>query len=253
MNAAERQKIILDLLLKDITTPEALGAHLDVALSTIRRDITELLKQGLIARAYDDQLIVLTARPEHLLSERSKIAYEQKVAIAQTASRFVQAGDTLMLDAGTTTGLFAREIRNVDLTVVTNGLATINMLSGAENIELVVLGGTLRHVSHGLTGPMAEQALQRMSADKAFVSADGVVMGNGLCETSISQAWLKELMIQRSREVFVLADSSKLGNACAQAWSPLTRPWTLITDSMASPEQIGPFLNSPSVTVVIAD
>ncbi len=254
MNAEDRQKNIVDLILRDIVTPEGLADHLDVAVSTVRRDLTALLKKGVIARVHNDTLIALTARPEHMIHGRYKKAYAQKVAIAKAAARFVEPGDTLMLDAGTTTGLFAREIRNIpDLTVITNGLSTINMLAGVDTIDLVVLGGTLRHVSHGLTGPMAEQALHRMTADKAFVSADGVVMGNGLCETSISQAWLKELMIQRARAVYVLADASKLGNACAKAWSPLTRPWTLVTDADATPEQIGPFLNSSSVTVITAD
>jgi DeoR family fructose operon transcriptional repressor len=110
----------------------------------------------------------------------------------------------------------------------------------------------MRRVSMGTVGPLAELVLSRLTVDKVFLGADGLAAGRGLCEASQEQAALKAKMINQAEKVYVLADGSKLGYTGKQAWTPLERPWCLITDSGASPEKLAPFLANPLVTVLVA-
>jgi DeoR family fructose operon transcriptional repressor len=88
--------------------------------------------------------------------------------------------------------------------------------------------------------------------DKVFLGADGLASGRGLCEASQEQAALKAKMINQAEQVYVLADASKLGYTGQQAWTPLERPWFLVTDPSAAPEKLAPFLADPLVTVLVA-
>ena len=102
-------------------------------------------------------------------------------------------------------------------------------------------------------GAAAQVTLEHLSADKIFLSADGVVAELGLCEASADQAYLKENMIGQAAQTFVLADATKLGRALQQHWSPLKGPWTLITDSAADESLLAPFRAHKMITLEIAN
>lgn len=251
--AASRRRRILDLILAGQTDVEALGAALDVSLSTIRRDLARLAHDGQLLRTYGGAAALGAAVPEQPLDQRIGANQAQKQAIARYAATRVHAGETILLDAGSTTGTLAAELRDrQSLRVVTNGLTAIQALAGAPGVELVALGGLLRPISLGFVGPHAERTLRRISAAKAFLGADGVVAGRGICEATDAQAALKELMVAQANEVFVLADGSKLGRAASLAWTPLDRPWTLVTDAGATEAQLRPFRDLAHVTIVVA-
>lgn len=177
----------------------------------------------------------------------------EKDAIARRAADIVNH-DVVILDAGTTTGRLAHYLRGrVGLTVVTCGLSALRELVDDPDIALVLLGGRVRHVSEGTVGPYAELTLRRITAGAAFLGADGLAAGRGICEADPAQTSLKELMAARAREVYVLADSTKLGHPPLDAWAPLDRPWTLVTDSAARPDQLAPFRDLPNVRVLVAE
>lgn len=77
-----------------------------------------------------------------------------------------------------------------------------------------------------------------MTFDRVFLDADAVTADDGICEADQAQTRLKELMARRGANVYVLADSSKLGQRPFHAWVRLPRPWTLVTDDGADPHQI---------------
>lgn len=250
--SASRRRSILALIVAGQSDVEALSAALDVSLSTIRRDLARLAQEGQLLRTYGGAAALGAASPEQPLDHRIGVGQAQKQAIARYAASVVEAGETIILDAGTTTGALAAALRDRrDLRVVTNGLTTIQALAGAPGIELIALGGVLRQISLGFVGPHAERILRRISAAKVFLGADGVVAGRGICEATDAQASLKELMIEQAKEIFVLADCSKLGRAASQAWTPLDRSWTLVTDAGATEEQLQPFRALPHVAVIV--
>lgn len=247
MNRLQRRTRIADLLRTRPVEVEELVALFGVSASTIRRDLASLTQDGDIVRTYGGAV----AGHEQTLHERELLARAQKAEIARVAARSVHAGQLILLDAGTTTGALAALLADrTDLTVATNGLTTLNALADAEGIRLIALGGTLRHVSQGMVGPMAEAALAGLTADTAFIGADGVVAGRGVCEATQEQASLKRLMVAQAGAVYVLADATKLGQAASHFWTRLDRPWTLITDTTATPEQLAPFHADPQVTVL---
>jgi DeoR/GlpR family transcriptional regulator of sugar metabolism len=176
--------------------------------------------------------------PETTLTERLAVNGAEKRAIARAALDLVADGDTLILDAGSTVAAFGQLLAKRRLRIITNNLALLPFLAEAPDLDLVVLGGALRATSMSTVGPLAIEALRLMTADRAILSADGVVAGRGLCEASLDQVALKSLMMRQAREVIVLANAGKLGRAEQTAWAPLPRDWTLVTDSPEPREQL---------------
>jgi len=249
MRGSERRRAIEDLL-RDHgeVSVEGLASALAVTASTIRRDLAGLTAEGRITRTYGGA--VTTAHAEPTVRHRSSLAAAQKDAIGRWAATQVHDGETVLLDAGTTVGRLARHLRErATLTLVTNGLTAVTELLDGE-AEVLVLGGRLRRVSQGLVGPLAELSLGRLTADRAFLGADGLHPKHGICEAELAQSRLKEQMLDRVREVYVLADSTKLGQAPFNAWTPLARTWTLVTDDAATDAQLDPFRALAGVTVV---
>jgi DeoR family transcriptional regulator, fructose operon transcriptional repressor len=248
-----RRQAILDLVGGGEANVEDLSRQFGVSPSTIRRDLAWLSSSGRVTRTYGGATLAPTAREESL-REREGLHPRRKEAIARLAATLVGEDETIILDAGTTVGALARHLAECEgLRVVTNGLTALAALADAQGVEVTVLGGRLRHISLGLVGPLAEMALRRMTVDKAFLGADGVVAGRGLCENRQEQAALKELMARQAGAVYVLADSSKLGRERPGAWAPLDRPWTLVTDAEATADQLALFRDAPGVTVMVAD
>lgn len=235
------------------TSAEALAEEFGVSLSTMRRDLDILARDGALLRTYGGAAPIERLLPEQSLAERAAENAPQKLAIAMLASSIVQDGETIILDAGTTTGALAELLRSrSNLRVVTGGLTSLTALAGAPGIELLSLGGMLRPISLGFVGPHAEHVLRRTTASRAFLGADGVVAGRGLCEATADQASLKELMAAQGEALYVLATAEKLGRAVSQAWTPLDRPWTLITDTDATEMQLRPFRQLGTVTILQA-
>ncbi len=235
-----------------LTSVEELAATFDVTASTIRRDLAQLTAEGRLARTYGGAMALL-AHPEPSLRQRLGEAYEAKRAIARWAASQVRAGETILLDAGSTVGALAHELRRVTpLTVATTGLTSLEALADVDDLHVECLGGTLRHLSRGFVGPLTEAALERMSFDRAFLGADGVTADGGICEAGLDQTRLKELMARRADAVYVLAHAAKLGRHPFHAWAQLPGPWTLVTDEDVRPEAVAPFVAS-GVDVVIVD
>lgn len=252
MNSKQRRAKMHEAILAGQGGVDELAQQFDVSPSTIRRDLARMAEGGRLVRTYGG------AAPggitgEQGVGERERLARAEKTAIARAAADLVRDGDTVILDAGTTCGALARQLRDHrELTVITSGLSTVEGLMGAEDVDVVLLGGSMRALSRGTIGPLAELVLRRLTARVVFLGADGVVAGRGVCEASTAQTTLKELMIAQSDHVVVLADAAKLGQAASRSWTPLDRPWTLVTDDAATPEQLAPFRALDNCTIRLA-
>lgn len=235
MANASRRALLLDLLRQGEVDVDDVARRFAVSASTVRRDLRHLAEAEGVTRTYGGALL---ARPadEQSLRQRETANGPAKEAIARAALACVAEGDSLILDAGSTVAALARLLVDRRHRVVTNNLMLVPMLAEAPGIELTVLGGAVRTTSMCTTGHQAVEALRRVTADKLFTGADGVVAGRGLCEASPEQAALKETMMAQARDVYVLADSSKLMRAGQPHWSPLPPRWTLITDGAADPQ-----------------
>ncbi|CAB3744210.1 DeoR/GlpR family DNA-binding transcription regulator [Paraburkholderia rhynchosiae] len=249
MKVTRRREAMLQAVLGGMTDVATLCEHFGMSEATVRRDLRALARDNRVLRTYGGAAAVGSHEPEASLEERRISLREQKEAIAQEASTFVEDGDTVFLDGGTTTAALARLLAGrTAVHVVTNNLLVVSPLVSS-GVQVTVIGGDVRPTSMSTLGPLAQIALSRLSVDKAFLGADGVVAELGLCEASSDQSYLKECVMRQAAHVFVLATADKLGRASQQHWAPLVRAWTLITDDAAQQEQLEPFDAQEQVTV----
>ncbi|MEU5025973.1 DeoR/GlpR family DNA-binding transcription regulator [Streptomyces milbemycinicus] len=235
-----------------LASVEELSRTFGVTASTIRRDLAQLTAAGRLARTYGGAM-ALVAHPEASLRQRTGEAFEAKRAIARWAAERIRTGETVLLDAGSTVGALAHELRAAeDLTVATTGLTALQELSDVDGVQVECLGGTLRPLSQSFVGPLAEAALERMTFDRVFLGADGVTARDGLCEADLRQTRLKELMARRADAVYVLAHSAKIGRHPFHTWVQLPPGWTLVTDRAADQDEVRA-LRAAGVEVVLVD
>ncbi|WP_216852826.1 DeoR/GlpR family DNA-binding transcription regulator [Phytoactinopolyspora halotolerans] len=237
----ERHKALLDLLRQGTTHVDDLAVALAVSPSTVRRDLGRLTADRVVARTYGGA-VVPEAFHERPVEESARMRLQAKAAIAAAARPLVAAGATVFLDAGTTCSALARLIADDDWdgdgpVVVTRGLETATTLASSDQVDVVILGGRVRRLSHGLVGPLADLALERLSFSVAFLGADAVDPARGVGEPTLEETAVKERVAARAGRVVVLADSSKLEVSDVPAWTRLPSGWTLITDA-AAPEEL---------------
>ena len=228
-----------------------LAARFGISVSTVRRDLQQLAGDGHIHRTYGGA--VAGGHPELTLDEKESGNRTQKEAIARAASERVSDGDVVLIDAGTTTGWLARMLQSRSgITVITNSTIAVRHLMEARGVELIVLGGRVRRPNGAILGPEGDETLRRLTPDLVFLGADGLHASDGLSCPTLEQAHSKELMAERGREVFVLADESKLGNSPFPYHARQHGPWTLFTDEGAAPETVKEFTVTGQCTVVTA-
>jgi len=178
-------------------------------------------------------------------------AFKQDIGF--TATRFVNDGDTIILDAGYTTAYVARALRGKQsLTVITSSLLALAELEDELNINVVVSGGEVQWKIHSLTGPGAEATFLELRVDKAFVSVTGLTESFGLSGTNIPETTVKQAMIKAAREVFVLADSTKIGMESLVKIAPIDVVDRLITDAGINPHD-HLALTQQDIEVIIAE
>ncbi|KIP53165.1 DeoR/GlpR family DNA-binding transcription regulator [Leucobacter komagatae] len=238
---ADRERLIeLVELGHGIGNAHELASELDVSVSTVRRDLAQLDAEGRLARTYGGA--IGPARLDRSWHVKSAENQGRKRDIAHRAADMVPTGATVLLDSGTTVAEVAAILgHRGDAQVATNGLSSIVALADT-SADVTVLGGRLRRPSESIVGASTLQALQRLTADIAFLGAEALDPERGLNCPEMDQALVKELMAKNGREAWVLADSSKLErDAPFACWAPMGRGIGLITDSLASSEQLLPF------------
>lgn len=248
--ATRRRHDELVALLRDgVGEVETLAARVGVSASTVRRDLTFLAGEGRIARTYGGALVPEMFR-ERSFSESTELHAEEKARIARAAVGLLGAGESVFVDAGTTCLALAKLLTG-PRTVFTRGLESALALARTPEVETVMLGGTVRPLSHGLVGPLSGLALHRISFDVAVLGADAVDPERGLGEPTADETWVKEQAAARARRVVIVADSAKLGPAPVPAWLPLEPGWTLVTDAGA-PREVRERFEALGVAVVVA-
>lgn len=255
MLAIERRMALAELLAGNpVLTVDELARRFDVSAQTVRRDLQELERQGLVTRTYGGA-VVRAADPlgrERAFQAREDERAGQKKAIAAAAVALIEPQSTVMFDASTTTLQLARALPlDVELTAIVNALPIANELSRRPNVTLTSLGGTLRQTSLSFTGPIAEATLRRLFADSAFISARGLSVQRGLTEANPGESALKEIMVANAARVVALVDASKLERTALSFFAPLDAVDVLVTDDGADAATIDR-LREAGLQVVIA-
>lgn len=210
MLAVTRKNKIKDILIerKSITVTE-LSKTFDVTEETIRRDLKFLEDEGFLTRTYGGAFIQ-SGVENNVTVELREVAYtKSKDAIAKECRKLIHNGDSIFLDASTTALFVARAISDMRLTVVTNSLLIIDQLTEQENIRLVCIGGTLSRDHKAFQGNSTIQALDNLFLDKTFMSCRSLSMEHGITDSSEGMAMIRQKLLKRSNEVYLIADYSK--------------------------------------------
>ena len=179
---------------------------------TIRNDLSEMERLGLLRRVHGGAVSTKKAYYEMSLNDRMDVNKDEKMRIAKACAGIVRDGDTLMIDSGTTTRYLARELSELgNLTVVTNALLIAQELVYNRSVNVILLGGNFDPQFQYAYGNDAITQLHKYRADKTIISTDGIGAVHGLTTYHHHELDVSRLMIERSNEVIVVADHSKIG------------------------------------------
>ena len=225
-----------------------LAKHFGVSSVTIRSDLDVLAERGYVVRVRGGA-IPSSPFSERPFEARQAIAAEAKVAIANAAVDMLSSGDTVILDAGTTTAAIGQALaaqpQLENLMVFTNALNVAMALRPAiPRIEVMVTGGTLRPREYALVEPGAIGALQQIRADFAFVGCDGIDPVRGITTTSLPAAAVKQAMLASARQRVIVADSSKFLREGLATVCELDEVNIILTAGELSPDVLAEFAHS---------
>ncbi|QBI54778.1 DeoR/GlpR family DNA-binding transcription regulator [Streptomonospora litoralis] len=241
-----RHQELLDAVIDGIQRVEDLARILGISPSTVRRGLAELEQAGKVVRTHGGAVPSPTGG-ELSWTQKSRRHAAAKRRIAAYAADLVADDHVVLLDAGSTTTFIAERLASrFGPTVATNGLGPMTALHDAEGVELIVLGGRVRRRRGSIVGDYARGVLDRLTADIAFIGADGVVPGRGINCPSPELAAIKELQMRSAREVVVVADSSKANAAEHHYWAVAPGPHVLVTDDGIGDEDARTFDADPS-------
>lgn len=233
-STVSRRMSILALLDKNGQVNVAeLSDSLGVSSVTIRNDLEQLEKKKMLLRARGGAMKVSHQFVGHdyPLSDKQKKNLMEKKAIGKRAVELIEEGNTIILDSGSTTFEIAKNLNRFEnLTVITNAINIANYLVEHKNITVIVPGGTLRRNSMSLVGTSAERSLKEYYCDILFLGVDGFDASYGISTPNIEEAHLNQVMIDVSKRVIVVADSSKFGRRGFAFIAGVNKIHSLVTD-----------------------
>ena len=233
MLAPERQDRILELLRRDkAVTVSELSVTLDVSEMTIRRDLLKLEEAGMLKRTFGGAVPTSNFSTLRLsFAEKEAVYAEEKRCIGSVAASLIENGETIAFGAGTTTSQVMRHIGEVEhLTVVTNAINIAMELTNRPNINLIVIGGSLREQSFSLVGSFGETILAQIHINKFFLGVTGISIEHGFTTMHLSEASRYQAMIKAAEETIVVADHSKFGRVTLAPVAGMREVTKIITD-----------------------
>jgi DeoR family fructose operon transcriptional repressor len=267
MLIAERRRRILDhVRLRGYASFRDLAEVVGISESTVRRDLRALAADGLLTATRGgagrpgstDLSPEPPARSEPHATTGGSIDGDDPVAaareaIAARAAALVEPGSAVLLGPGRSTHRMAARLTGIEqLTVVTNSVPVTTALLGAEQVELVMVGGTLRRSISAFVGPLTESSLQGLRGAQVFVSGEGVTVERGLTTPNVFAAATDAALVAAAQRVVVLADHTKIGRDTMCQTVPTDRMDVLVTDAAADPVVLDA-LTAAGVDVLVAD
>lgn len=232
---------------------EELARMLSTSHETVRRDLALLSERGVVRKVHGGAVHTQTAL-ESPYGDRSVTARNEKRAIAERAALLFEPGDSLLIDAGSTTAAFAEALaRAGQFTVITNSIMVAREIwSVSKRSDVYLLGGRYSGENHETVGPHAIEEIQRLHADHAVLTIGAIDPAGIFMDYNADEAYVARAMMASARHTTVLADSTKLGRrALFQVCEP-RQVDRLVTDR-PPPLPLGEALRAAGVDVLVAE
>ncbi|MTB45074.1 DeoR family transcriptional regulator [Providencia sp. wls1922] len=234
-----------------------------VSQETIRRDLTVLEREKRLIRSFggavateQDESPVLNVMPSSVklsqmvdgaesFRKRTEENPDAKMKIAKAALKFIQPGDCIMMDNSSTCWFLARQIPDIDITVVTNSVKIIQALACRDRVRVIGIGGEYSERHDDFHGPISESIIRSFQIKTLFLSCQGFNIETGVRDGSEVNAKLKNIMIQVSENCVLLADNNKLDQYAFSQVCTLNDINVLITNKLNDKnfKQVFPKLN----------
>lgn len=247
---SEREQQILAIISEEPAPPVSeIALRLGVSQVTVRSQLNGLAEKGFLLRTHGGGLPAF--HPSIL--ERQQSNRETKEALARFAASRVSDGETIMIEAGTTTALIARFlVGRRDLKVVTNNMLLLPYARMNPGLTLSVIGGEFKSATESVVGPLAALGLSRFHVETAFLGTDGFSLEHGFTTHLVEGAEVVRAMAARAERTLVVADSSKFGRTGFAHVLALSEVSELITDA-ALPTEALSGLREAGVMVTIVE
>lgn len=220
-----------------------------ISKNTVRRDIGDLVKRGTVKKVYGG----VTAVKNSLVpfEQRNIKNKSEKDAIARAAANYVQDGDIIYVDSGTTVPNMINYVQNRHITVLTESLnAALNALP-YENINVIMLGGSLIRNTNSLS-LMNPSILKNYNINKAFMASTGISIENGATNSSPMEFEIKKEVAGKSSNVYLLVDHTKFGAASLLTYCSLESVSGIITDR-TPPKPYLEFMRNHNIQLKVTD
>ena len=231
-----REKQIIHFLTESPQVSVAeLGKRLGGSEVTIRTDLKNLAARGLITRTHGG---ALPAFHKNIL-DRQSLRSDEKHRLARAAAELVQNGDTIMIQAGTTTALIPKYLLGKgNIHIVTDSTLLLPHVRANPSLTLTVVGGEFRTTTESFVGPLALETIRRFNVKLAFLGTDGFSLERGLTTHLVEGAEMVKAMAGQADRSVLLADSSKFGRLGFVTIMPITAIDTLISDAELAPVNV---------------
>ena len=233
LNTIERRReIVLQTEQHGKVSVKDLSEQFEVSTVTIRYDLNELNKRGLIVRSRGGAVTSNRLTKELSIREKQKDNYRVKQLLALKVASLINNGDSIIIDSGTTTEEVAHCLAaKEDLVVMTNGLNVANELARLDNCDVYMTGGKLRHKSMSFHDSHAEERIQSFNFNKVILGVDSIDIKTGISTYFEPEAKLNRVMCKSTQQIIVVTDSSKFGRSALHSILPLEDIDILVTDN----------------------
>lgn len=224
-----------------------------VSKNTIRRDIAELEKQGIIEKVYGGIVLAEPAGTPEPFSAREAKNMDAKKQIAQMAASYVHDGEVIYVDSGTTTmHMIPYLAEKHRLTIVTASVHVVNAACSYGNLNVLATGGSLFAPSNAFVGPQVLEVLHRYNISKAFLASTGISLEHGATNVSPLECEIKRCLVDKSCEHFLLVDDSKFDVASLMSYCTLKEVQHIVTNQMP-PEKYISYCAANNIQIITPD
>ena len=237
--AKERQRHIEEFLRKDgAVNTSKLVEEFQVSIETVRRDFLAMEQAGILNRVHGGAVAVGGMQTFHELQTRNEEHSSGKQELAGYACQFIQEGDYLALDAGSTSPHLAEMLKRKynRLTVVTYSSDVYEILRDNPGIQVILCGGYYMPGERAFYGSFTLEMLNKLHVQKAFICPSAISLEHGICDFQQDIYLLQQKLLEISDHIYILADSSKYEKRGLLKLDEMNPEYHYITDSGLSPE-----------------
>lgn len=238
MLAQERHRRILEILEENGAVSTAyLIEHMGISSETVRRDLLFMEKAKLLQRVHGGAVALNKMKEQTKLRERLSESRKEKTELSLNAASFINDGDTLFIDCGSTCAALAEVLadKKAHVNIVTNSIDVFEILKKSKAAELILCGGLFGESENAFYGDLTVEMISGMHFGKAFISPSAISLKHGIFDYENDFISIQKKVIEVSNEVFVLADSGKFEKTALLKLDDVKPEYTYITDSSLPP------------------